>query len=159
MKHQLIILNASGDTRYEWPEVVESAADEKVLAEAQAAFDAHVARGYMAFETTTAAPEKGKVVKKFRREAERTTLVPQFVGGRTPDARQQSSSSMSKGTRRRRRSRRQRRSRARRRRAARAQGRAPSVGDREGSRARLASGGAVLALLGACPQSSSLARA
>ena len=86
MKHALIILNASGDTRYEWRDVegdvaTVDPADEKVLAEAQAAFDAHLARGYMAFETTTAAPEKGKVVKKFRPEAERTTLVPQFVGG------------------------------------------------------------------------------
>lgn len=86
MKHQLIILNASGDTRYTWDVsdagvAVADAATEKVLAEAQAAFEAHLARGYMAFETTTANPEKGKVVKKFRPEAERTTLTPSFVGG------------------------------------------------------------------------------
>ena len=84
MKHQLIILNASGDTRYVWPDPATDVADpavKKVIAEAKAAFAAHQAKGYMAFETTTAAPEKGTVVKTFHPEAERVTMVPAYVGG------------------------------------------------------------------------------
>ena len=86
MKHQLIILDASGDTRYEWHTQDGSvatldAADERVLAEARSAFERHLAQGGMAFETTTARPEHGTVVKKFNAEAERTTLTPQFIGG------------------------------------------------------------------------------
>ena len=84
MKHQLIILNASGDTRYVWPDPATDVADpavKKVIAEAKAAFAAHQAKGYMAFETTTATPEKGTVVRAFRAEAERTTMVPAYVGG------------------------------------------------------------------------------
>ena len=75
LQHELVILDASGDTRVIW--------DADKPAEVEAAretFTKLKAKGYLAYAVTRKG-DKGEVIRDFDPDAEKMILAPQTVGG------------------------------------------------------------------------------
>jgi hypothetical protein len=75
---ELAVLNGDGDTKLTW-----DANNEDEVEAAEAMFDNLVAKGFQAFEVSDEKEKggKGKMVKKFNREAQRIIMSPRIGGG------------------------------------------------------------------------------
>lgn len=74
IRHQLCILDTTGDTRVGWSPVIDAE-----VSEARSTFDRMRAKGYFAFRPDEAG--KGTLLAEFDATAERIIMTPPAVGG------------------------------------------------------------------------------